>query len=213
MWSLRQQNYLNYPTARLCVNYQLATLDLTLSDASAPHRIVFLLLFQLFPACCYVAEICRSSCGGPFGGGSCSAEHAERALIRLCQDDPKLSGLVHAEDHSICISFVCLLIPYLFKPFIHRSYQLYSVECICQRLLMCVNGNAVIGVTLPYVSGAPTQSSQMVSNRRQSSLTTRVSSLHSHGTHSIACGIYGLTQLKRYVHNNNNNARLLQLQS
>jgi len=29
---------------------------------------VFLLLglFQLFPACCYVAKICRSSCGGPF---------------------------------------------------------------------------------------------------------------------------------------------------
>jgi len=49
-----------------CVNYQLASLDLTLYDASAPHKIVFLLLFQLFPACSYVAKICRSSCGGPF---------------------------------------------------------------------------------------------------------------------------------------------------
>jgi len=56
------------------VNYQLATLDLTLYDASAPHKIVFSLLFQLFLACCYVAKICRSSCGGP-----CSAEHAEHA--------------------------------------------------------------------------------------------------------------------------------------
>jgi len=40
--------------------------DLTLYDASAPHKIVFLLLFQLFPACCYVAKICWFSCGGPF---------------------------------------------------------------------------------------------------------------------------------------------------
>jgi len=46
----------------LCVNYQQATLDLTLYDASAPRKIVFLLLF---PVCCYAAKICRSSCGGP----------------------------------------------------------------------------------------------------------------------------------------------------
>jgi len=38
------------------VNYQLATLALTLYIASAPHKIVFLLLFQLFPACSYVAK-------------------------------------------------------------------------------------------------------------------------------------------------------------
>ena len=31
-------------------------------------NIVFLLLFQLFPACCYVAKICRSSCEAPCGG-------------------------------------------------------------------------------------------------------------------------------------------------
>ena len=59
---------------------QLATLDLTLYDASAPHKKNhFLLLFQLFPACCYVAKICQSSCGGPFLWGPCSAEHAEHA--------------------------------------------------------------------------------------------------------------------------------------
>jgi len=52
------------------VNYQLATLDLTLYDASTPHKIVFLLLFQLFPACCYVAKICSSSCGATFLWGS-----------------------------------------------------------------------------------------------------------------------------------------------
>jgi len=63
----------------LCVNYQLATLDLTLYDASAPQRIVFLLLFQLFPARCSVAKICRSSCRAPFCRGPCSAEHAEHA--------------------------------------------------------------------------------------------------------------------------------------
>jgi len=41
-----------------------------------PHKIIFLVLFQLFPTCCYVAKICRSSCGGPFFvgplfGGTC----------------------------------------------------------------------------------------------------------------------------------------------
>jgi len=41
--------------------------------------VLVLLLFQLFPACCYVAKICRSSCGGPFLWGPCSAEHAEHA--------------------------------------------------------------------------------------------------------------------------------------
>ena len=34
----------------MCVNYQLATLNLTLDDASEPRKIVFLLVFQLFPA-------------------------------------------------------------------------------------------------------------------------------------------------------------------
>jgi len=62
---------------------KLATLDLTLYDASAPHKIVFLLLFQLFPARCYVAKIWRLSHGGPFLDGPCSAEHVEHALIRL----------------------------------------------------------------------------------------------------------------------------------
>ena len=47
--------------SKLCVNYN----DLTLYDASAPLKIVF---FLLFPACCYVAKICRSSCGAPFCG-------------------------------------------------------------------------------------------------------------------------------------------------
>ena len=47
--------------------------DLTLYDASAPHKIVFLLLFQLFTACCYVAKTFRSSCGAHFlwGGRPC----------------------------------------------------------------------------------------------------------------------------------------------
>ena len=52
--------------ARLCVNYQLATLDLTLYDASAPHKIVIFLLFQLFPACCYVSKIAGPVVGAPF---------------------------------------------------------------------------------------------------------------------------------------------------
>ena len=37
---------------------------LTLCDSSAPHKNIFL-FFHLFPACCYVAKICPSSCGGP----------------------------------------------------------------------------------------------------------------------------------------------------
>jgi len=53
-----------------CVSYQLTTLDLTLYDASTPHKIVFLLLFQLFPACSYVAKICRSFYEGPFFVGA-----------------------------------------------------------------------------------------------------------------------------------------------
>jgi len=47
----------------MCVNYQLATLNLTLDDASEPRKIVFLLVFQLFPACSYVAKICGSLVG------------------------------------------------------------------------------------------------------------------------------------------------------
>ena len=43
--SLRQQNYLNYPTFT-----------------------EYLLLFQWFPACCYVAKLRQSSCGAPFCG-------------------------------------------------------------------------------------------------------------------------------------------------
>jgi len=39
---------------------------LTLYDASAPQKIVFLLLFQLFPACCYVAKIAGPLVGAPF---------------------------------------------------------------------------------------------------------------------------------------------------
>jgi len=70
-------------TEQLCVIYQLATLDLTLYDASATHKIVFLLLFQLFPACSPLFLCCKKLpvlLWGPlFCGGPCLAEHAEHA--------------------------------------------------------------------------------------------------------------------------------------
>ena len=61
------------------------------------------------------------------------------------------------------------------------------MAAVSQQMMMCVNDNAVIYVTLRYMSGAPTRSSQMISNRRQSSLTTSGSSLHSHGSRNITC--------------------------
>jgi len=58
-----QQNYVNYPTF---TEYYVMTWWRLLFVCLRMHKIVFLLLFQLFPACCYVAKICRSYCGGPF---------------------------------------------------------------------------------------------------------------------------------------------------
>ena len=94
----------------------VATLGFTLYDASAPHKIVFLLLFQLFPACCYVAKICRSLfCGGP-----CSAEHAENALTCLCRLQ---------KDNCICVlqCIAQLSIHYhSYKSSLNKPYFWYS---------------------------------------------------------------------------------------
>ena len=48
--------------------------------------------------------------------------------------------------------------------------------------------------TLRYMSGAPTQSSHMVGNKRQSGLTTSGSSLHNHGS-----GIHSLIFYDSYM--------------
>ena len=51
VWSLRQQNYLNYPTF-----------------TEYTQNRFLLIIFQLFPACCYVAKIRRYFCGALFCG-------------------------------------------------------------------------------------------------------------------------------------------------
>ena len=78
MWSLRQQNYLNYPTFAeyfVITRLRLLFVCLKMLTIKFKHKIVFILSFQLFPDVAMLQKI-AGSLVGPLLWGPCSAEHA-----------------------------------------------------------------------------------------------------------------------------------------
>ena len=138
-------------------------------DTGTPHKIVFL-LFQLFPACCYVAKICWSSCGGPFFVGA----PVRPNMLNMPKSASACTGQVADCTTRGCYRRLCVLS--------FRSFGGICETAICP-VRELVYPRVVDNVQLPYQ-----QQASIVTKRR---IIRHV--LHTSFTHNIIGNYHRIT--------------------